>query len=103
MSVKGQLVASRDFLMVGMRAVERSSSADSQAGKVIRACLDMVEQLVRQAENVRINDIDTTIAVLTRGAAEIQADEGQAAHAVTAALRNAIGKLQASKSELVPK
>jgi hypothetical protein len=102
MSVKGQLAASRDFLMVGMRAVERSSSPNSEAGQVLRACLDLLEQLVRQSENVRSNDIDTTIAVLTRGAAEIQADQG-ANNAVIAALRNAIAKLQACKAELVPK
>ena len=102
MSVKGQLTASRDFLMVGMRTIERSASPNSEAAKVLRACLDLVEQLVRQAESVRPTDIDTTVAVLNRGAAEIQADEANGS-TVIGALRNAISKLQACKTDLVTK
>ena len=52
MSVKGQLTACRDFLMVGMRASARGSVPNETAAAVIRACLDLVEQLVRQSENV---------------------------------------------------
>ena len=50
MSVKGQLRACTDFLMVGMKAAER---ANSEAGQtLVRACMDHVELLVRQSENV---------------------------------------------------
>ena len=48
MSIKGQLNASRDFLMVGMRAAARGAVPNEQAGKLLRACLDLVEHLERQ-------------------------------------------------------
>ena len=51
MSVKGQLNASRDFLMAGMRAVRaRFDTPTQQAGKLLRACLDLVEHLERQSD-----------------------------------------------------
>lgn len=85
--------------MVGMRAVERSASPNAEAAKVVRACMDLVEQLVRQSENVKAGDVETTLNVLTRGAAELQADEASAT-AVLSALRNAIGRLQALRTEM---
>ena len=85
--------------MVGMRAVERSSAPNPEAAKVVRACMDLVEQLVRQSENVKAGDVETTLNVLTRAAAELQADEA-AQTAVISALRNAIGRLQALRTEM---
>ena len=52
MSIKGQLNASRDFLMAGMRAAARGSTPNQQAERLVRACLDLVEHLARQSENV---------------------------------------------------
>ena len=101
MSVKSQLTACRDFLMVGMRASARGAVPHEASAKNIRACLDLVEQLVRQSENVRAPEVDTPLTVLTRAAAELDADEGSPP-AVISALRNAIGRLQALRTEMTP-
>ncbi|MBI3492120.1 MAG: hypothetical protein HY047_10110 [Acidobacteria bacterium] len=99
MSVKGQLSASRDFLMVGMRAAERGSTRNDAAGKVVRACLDLVETLVRQSENVTASQVETTLAVLEKAVAEVD-DETAATTAVVASIRNAIVKLQLLRMEI---
>jgi hypothetical protein len=101
MSTKGQLTACRDFLMVGMRASLRGAAPHDASQQNIRACLDLVEQLVRQSENVRAAEIDTTLNVLTRAAAELDADESSPP-AVVSSLRNAIGRLQSLKAEITP-
>jgi hypothetical protein len=101
MSVKGQLTACRDFLMVGMRASARGAVPHEPSAKNIRACLDLVEQLVRQSENVRAQEVETTLTVLTRAAAELDTDEASPP-AVISALRNAIGRLQALRTEMTP-
>jgi hypothetical protein len=101
MSVKGQLTACRDFLMVGMRASARGAVPHDASAKNIRACLDLVEQLVRQSENVRAAEVETTLTVLTRAAAELDTDEASPP-AVMSALRNAIGRLQALRTEMTP-
>src|SRR5882672_9105220 len=99
MSTKGQLTACRDFLMVGMRASLRGATPHEASQKNIRACLDLVEQLVRQSENVRAPEVETTLNVLTRAAAELDADEASAT-AVLSALRNAVGRLQLLRTEM---
>ena len=99
MSVKGQLTASRDFLMAGMRAAGRGATPNEQAAKVIRACLDLVEQLVRQSESVTAAEVETTLNVLSQAVAEVD-DETSATTAIVAALRNAIGKLQSLRTEI---
>jgi hypothetical protein len=99
MSVKGQLTASRDFLMVGMRAAGRGATPNEQAAKVIRACLDLVEQLVRQSENVTSAEVETTLNVLTQAVREVD-DETSNTTAIVSAMRNAIGKLQALRTEI---
>jgi hypothetical protein len=99
MSVKGQLRSCTDFLMVAMKAAERANSEYDQ--KLMRACMDHVELLVRQSENVKAPEVDATIALLTKAAAELQADEASAT-AIVSALRNAIGRLQALSAELSP-
>ena len=101
MSVKSQLTACRDFLMVGMRASARGAVPHDASAKNIRACLDLVEQLVRQSENVRAQEVETTLTVLTRAAAELDTDESSPP-AVISALRNAIGRLQALRTEMTP-
>lgn len=99
MSVKGQLTASRDFLMVGMRAAERGSTRNDAAAKVVRACLDLVETLVRQSENVTASQVETTLAVLQKAVVEVD-DETSATTAVVAAIRNAIAKLETLRTEI---
>lgn len=85
--------------MVGMRASARGSVPNETAAAVIRACLDLVEQLVRQSENVTAAEVETTLNVLTRAAAELEADEASAT-AVLSALRNAVGRLQLLRTEM---
>ena len=63
-----------------------------------RACLDLVEHLTRQAEDVTAADIETTLATFRHGVVELEQDES--ASAVLAALQNAIGRLQALRTEL---
>jgi hypothetical protein len=101
MSVKSQLTACRDFLMVGMRAAARGEAVHEQSEKNIRACLDLVEQLVRQSENVKLAEVETTINVLNRAAAELAADESSPV-SVVSALRNAVGRMQTLKAEMSP-
>src|SRR5258706_7475401 len=52
MSVKGQLTASRDFLMAGMRGSARGAKPNVQADKLVLACLGLVQHLVQHAEDV---------------------------------------------------
>jgi hypothetical protein len=100
MSIKSQLNASRDFLMAGMRASARVSTQNPQAEKVLRACMDMVETLVRQpSENITLMDVEKTLAVLHQAATELD-DETAATSAFVASIRNAAGRLQSLRSEL---
>jgi hypothetical protein len=99
MSVKGQLTACRDFLMVGMRAAARGAAVHEASEKNIRACLDLVEQLVRVSENVKAPEVETTLNVLNRAAAELSADE-TAPPSVVSALRNAVGRMQSLRTEM---
>jgi hypothetical protein len=85
--------------MVGMRAAERMSARNEDAVKLVRACLDLVEHLVRQADSVTTAEIETTLSVMTKAASEVD-DETSATTAVVAAIRNAIGKLQALRTEI---
>src|SRR5262245_28081830 len=98
MSVKGQLRACTDFLMVGMRAAERENSEEGK--KLIRACMDHVELLVRLSDNVKLHDVEATIPLLNKAAAEMYSDD--LTPAVTSALRSAIGRLHALRDELAP-
>ena len=62
MSVKSQLNAARDFLLTGMRASARVQTQNPIAEKKLKACLDLIETLVRQpAENVTMMDVETTL------------------------------------------
>ena len=97
MSIKSQLTASRDFLMAGMRAAGRGTP-NTQAEQLVRACLDLVEHLVRQSESVTVAEVETTLGVFHTAAGELEQDES--ASAVLAALRNAIGRLQSLRTEI---
>src|SRR5205814_2896457 len=100
MSVKGQLTACRDFLMVGMRASARGAAPHEASARNIRACLDLVEQLVRVSESVKAQEVETTLNVLNRAAAELAADETSPT-SVVSALRNAVGRLHSLKAEMI--
>ena len=98
MSVKGQLRACTDFLMVGMKAAERENSDEGK--KLVRACMDHVELLVRLSDNVKAHDVEATIPLLNKAAAEMYSDE--LSPAIISALRSAIERLHALYSELAP-
>jgi hypothetical protein len=69
-------------------------SDNPQAEKVLRACLDIVETLVRQPpENITLPDVEKTVTVLQQAATEVD-DE------TAAMIRNAAGRLESLRREL---
>jgi len=101
-TIKGQLTACRDSLMAGMRAATRGPAPNERASTLLRACLDLVEHLTRQAKEVSIGDVNTTLGVLDQAIRDME-NEGLEAHASTIALRNALARLHALKSEMAVK
>src|SRR3954468_11027035 len=99
MSIKGQLHACRDSLMAGMRAAARGATPNPKAESLLRACLDLVEHLVRQSLDVTTAEVETTLGVLEQAYTEMETEAG-AAHGATVALKNAIGRLKALRIEL---
>ena len=88
--------------MAGMRAASRGATPNAQAGKVIRACLDLVERLAQQPDIVTATDVETTLGVLRQAAKELD-DETAATSAVEASIQNAIGRLQTLRTEITVK
>ena len=79
------------------------SSNNPKAEKVLRACLDLIETLVRQPpENVTMMDIETTLNVLHQSMTEVD-DETPASTAFVQSIKNAAGKLQDLRRELAAK
>jgi hypothetical protein len=99
MTVKGQLHACRDSLMAGMRSASRGTAPNAKAESLLRACLDLVEHLVRQSLDVTTAEVETTLGVMEQAYGEMDADVGTA-HGSTVALKNAIGRLKALRLEL---
>ena len=87
--------------MAGMRAAARGTSSP-KAEALLRACLDLVEHLVRQSLDVTSAEVETTLGVLEQAYGEMETEIG-AAHGATAALKNAIGRLRALRLELTAK
>jgi len=102
MSVKGQLSACRDFMMAAIRAANRNPLRNENAGKILQACLDLIEELVRKADRLTTDEIATVLDVFTRAAQELD-DDTSASTAVVAALRNAIGRMQTLRMEMAAK
>ena len=102
MTVKGQLHACRDSLMAGMRAASRGSAVSPKAEALLRACMDLVEHLVRQSLEVTTAEVETTLGVLEQAYAEMEGEVG-AVHGATVALKNAIGRLRTLRLELTAK
>jgi hypothetical protein len=88
--------------MAGMRAAARGATPNPKAESLLRACLDLVEHLVRQSLDVTTAEVETTLGVLEQAYLEMEADAG-AAHAATVALKNAIGRLKALRLEMSAK
>jgi hypothetical protein len=90
MSAKSQLNASRDFILTGMRAAARMQTQNPGATKILRGCLDLIETLERQTENVTVGDVETTLNVLHQSMTEID-DETPASTAFVQSIKNAAG------------
>ena len=88
--------------MAGMRAASRGSSPNPRAEPLLRACLDLVEHLVRQSLEVTTAEVETTLAVLERAYAELagETDAEATMNPASVALKNAIGRLKALRLEL---
>jgi hypothetical protein len=99
MSIKSQLNSTRDFLMVGIRASSRVSTQNSQAEKVLQACLDMVETLGRRPTDIDVTEVEMTLSVMHKAVTELD-DETAATRTVVSSMQNAIGRLQGVRAEL---
>jgi hypothetical protein len=88
--------------MAGMRAASRGATPNPRAEPLLRACLDLVEHLVRQSLDVTTAEVETTLAVLERAYGELEGEtSGEVAmNPASVALKNAIGKLKALRIEL---
>jgi hypothetical protein len=91
--------------MAGMRAASRGATPNPKAEPLLRACLDLVEHLVRQSLDVTVAEVETTLAVLERAFNELEgeATSDAAMSPSSVALKNAIGKLRALRIELTAK
>ena len=85
--------------MAGMRAASRGAAVSAKAEALLRACLDLVEHLVRQSLDVTTAEVETTLGVLEQAYGEMETEVG-ATHGATVALKNAIGRLRALRLEL---
>ena len=90
--------------MAGMRAASRGATPNPKAEPLLRACLDLVEHLVRQSLDVTTAEVETTLAVLERAYAELEGEAtSETSNPSSVALKNAIGKLKALRIELTSK
>ena len=88
--------------MAGMRAASRGATPNPRAEPLLRACLDLVEHLVRQSLEVTTAEVETTLAVLERAFGELEegAIDANTMNPSSVALKNAIGRLKALRLEL---
>lgn len=99
MSVKSQLNACGESLVIGIRRAERSALTDQRALSALRACLDVVERLERVSGQVVATQIEMALAILTQASRELSL-EPVTAPAVVGAVRNAADRLQRLRTEL---
>jgi hypothetical protein len=99
MSVKSQLNSTRDFLIVGIRASARASMPNTEAKRVLQACLDMVETLAHRPAEINVTEVEMTLSVMHKAVTELD-DETAASRAVVSSMQNAIGRLQGVRAEL---
>jgi hypothetical protein len=97
MSVKGQLHTCRDVLLVAMRRAERFERQTSI--NVLRACLDLVEQMEHTADRVTQNEVDVTLRVFNQALKDVD-DTSPVAPALVGAVKNAIGRLESLRTEI---
>ena len=85
--------------MAGMRATAPAATPNPKAEALLRACMDLVEHLVRQSLDVTAAEVETTLNVVENAYAEMEAEVG-ATNAATTALKNAVGRLRALRLEI---
>jgi hypothetical protein len=85
--------------MVGIRASARASSSNSQAEKVLQACLDLVETMAQRPTDVAVTEVEMTLSVMHKAVTELD-DDTVATRAVVSSMQNAIGRLQGLRAEL---
>ena len=88
--------------MAGMRAASRGAAPNQRAEAILRACLDLVEHMERQAKEASVAEVTTTLGVLDQAVRDLE-NEGLEAHASTTAIRNAKERLLALKQEIAVK
>jgi len=99
MSVKSQLSACGDSLMVAVRAAGRAAAPDPRVLATLRACQDVVERLQQSSAAVSADQVEMALGVVKQAAVEL-GREPQVAPAVLGAVRNAIDRLQRLRAEL---
>jgi len=85
--------------MAGMRASSRAATPNPKVEALLRACMDLVEHLVRQSLDVTAAEVETTLNVVENAYGEMEAEVGSA-NAATTALKNAVGRLRALRLEI---
>ena len=99
MSVKSQLNSTRDFLIVGLRASARVPTRNSQAEKILQACLNLVETMAQRPADIAVTEVEITLSVMHKAVSELD-DETAATRTVVSSMQNAIGRLQGVRAEL---
>lgn len=98
MSVKSQLHACGDALMVAVRATQRAATPHAQNLKTIRACQDVIERLEQSAAEVSAVEIELALNVVTQALVDLGRQPAPVP-AVLGAVRNAVDRLQRLRTE----
>jgi hypothetical protein len=98
MTVKSQLHACVDSLMVGVRAAQRAAEPDPRVLATLRACLDVVERLEQSAAHVSASQLELALGVVKQAVVELGRNPAPAP-AVLGAARNAVDRLQRLHAE----
>src|SRR5258706_4478510 len=98
MTVKSQLHACGDSLMVAVRAAQRAGTPDVQNLKTLRACQDIIERLEQSATEVSAVEIELALSVLTQASIELGRRQAPA-RTVLRAVRNAVERLERLRTD----
>jgi hypothetical protein len=99
MTVKSQLHACAEALMVGVRATERAVVPDPRVLAILRACLDVVERLRRSAEEVTADQVTIALNVVRQAEADLSRSQAPV-RVVLKAVGNARERLEQLHTEL---
>jgi hypothetical protein len=99
MSVKSQLHACSDALMVAVRAAQRAAMSQAPSLKILRACQDLIEQLEQSATEVSVVEIEMALNVVTQALVELGRQQPAPTPAMLGAVRNAVDRLKRLSAE----